>query len=47
MSDFHGEPIHILENQFVKLEYLAHSARIVRFSPKGRGTYSQISNYLP
>jgi len=37
MFDFHGEPTRILENQFTKLEYLAHSARIVRFSPKGRG----------
>lgn len=36
MSDFHGEPTYILENQYVKLEYLANSARIVRFSYKGK-----------
>ena len=36
MSDFHGEPTRVLENQFVQLEYLAHSARIVRFAPKGK-----------
>ncbi|HLO28456.1 MAG TPA: hypothetical protein VK249_04940 [Anaerolineales bacterium] len=35
MSDFHGEPTRVLENQFVQLEYLANSARIVRFSPQG------------
>jgi hypothetical protein len=35
MSDFHGEPTRILENQFVQLEILANSARIVRFSPAG------------
>lgn len=35
MPDFHGEPTRVLENQFVQLEYLANSARIVRFSPKG------------
>ncbi len=36
MSDFHGEPTRVLENQFLQLEYLAHSTRIVRFSPKGK-----------
>ena len=36
MPDFHGEPTRLLENQFVQLEYLAHAARIVRFSPKGK-----------
>lgn len=36
MPDFHGEPTRILENQFVRLEYLANAARVVRFSPKGR-----------
>ena len=36
MSDFHGEPTRILENQFIQLEYLANSARIVRFSPQGK-----------
>jgi hypothetical protein len=36
MPDFHGEPTRILENQFVQLEYLAHSARIVRCLPKGK-----------
>jgi hypothetical protein len=36
MSDFQGEPTRILENEHVKLEYLANSARIVRFYPLGR-----------
>jgi len=36
MSDFHGEPTRVLENKFIQLEYLANSARIVRFSPKGK-----------
>ena len=36
MSDFHSEPTRVLENQFLQLEYLANSARIVRFSPRGR-----------
>jgi len=36
MSDFHDEPTRILENNFLQLEYLANSARIVRFSPKGK-----------
>lgn len=36
MPDFHSEPTRILENQFLQLEYLANSARVVRFSLKGR-----------
>jgi hypothetical protein len=36
MTDFHGEPTHILENRYLQLEYLANSARIVRFSPRGK-----------
>lgn len=36
MTDFHGEKTQILENRFLKLEYLAHSARIVRFSFQGK-----------
>lgn len=36
MPDFHGEPTFILENQFLQLESLANSARIVRFTPKGK-----------
>ncbi len=36
MSDFHGEPTRVLENQFVQLEYLAHSARVVRLTPGGK-----------
>lgn len=36
MSDFHGEPTQVLENQFIRLEYLANSARIVRFAPQGK-----------
>jgi hypothetical protein len=36
MGDFHSEPTRLLENQFVQLEYLANSARIVRFAAKGK-----------
>lgn len=36
MGDFHGEPTRMLANQFIELEYLANSARIVRFSPAGK-----------
>jgi hypothetical protein len=36
MGNFHGEPTQLLENQFLQLEYLANSARIVRFSLKGK-----------
>ena len=36
MGNFHGEPTRLLENQFVQLEYLANSARIVRFTPHGK-----------
>lgn len=36
MPDFHGEPTRLLENQFVRLEVLENSARIVRLSPNGK-----------
>src|SRR5262245_20107392 len=36
MPDFHGEPTRVVENQFLQLEYLANSARIVRFSSKDK-----------
>ena len=36
MSDFQGEPTRVLENEYVKLEYLKDAARIVRFYPQGR-----------
>ena len=36
MPNFHGEPTKILGNKFLQLEYLSNSARIVRFSPKGK-----------
>lgn len=35
-GDFNGWPTHILENEFVRLETLKNSARIVRFSPTGK-----------
>jgi hypothetical protein len=36
MGDFHGLPTGILENEFIRLEYLTTSGpRIVRFSPRG------------
>lgn len=34
-TDFHGTPTHILENQFVCLEYLASAPRIVRLNLTG------------
>jgi hypothetical protein len=36
MTDFHGESTRTLENRYVRLECLVNSARIVRFSPKGK-----------
>lgn len=36
MPDFHGDSTRVLENQFVRLEYLTGSARIVRFSIQGQ-----------
>lgn len=35
-GDFNGWPTRILENQFLRLEFLAASPRIVRFSPIGK-----------
>lgn len=36
MGDFQGEQTRVLENEHVKFEYLANSARIVRFFPRGK-----------
>lgn len=36
MTDFHGEPTRMLENQFLQLEYLANSMRLVRLTPRGK-----------
>ena len=36
MVDDHREATRVLENQFIELEYLANSPRILRFSPKGK-----------
>ena len=36
MGDFHGESTRVLENQFVRLEYLVKAPRIVRFAPAGK-----------
>jgi hypothetical protein len=36
MSDFQGEPTHLLENDYLKLEYLENSCRIVRLFPKDK-----------
>ena len=36
MSDFHGEPTGILENNLLRVEYLQNSPRIVRLIPKGK-----------
>ncbi len=35
MTDFHGEPTRILENQFVQLEIIPAAARVIRFAPRG------------
>jgi hypothetical protein len=37
MGDFHGETTGVLENEYIQLEYLIQSPRIVRFSLKGEG----------
>lgn len=36
MTDFNGWPTLVLENQFLRLETLAASPRIVRFNPQGK-----------
>jgi hypothetical protein len=36
MGDFHGEPTAILKNDFLQLEFLQHSPRIVRIIPNGK-----------
>src|SRR3972149_7491231 len=36
MGDFHGESTRVLENQFVRLEYLVKAPRIVRCAPAGK-----------
>jgi len=36
MNNNHGEPVRVLENQFVRLEVLANSPRIMSFSPAGK-----------
>jgi hypothetical protein len=35
-SEFNGQPTFILENKFVRLEFMASSPRIVRFNPIGK-----------
>jgi hypothetical protein len=35
-SDFNGWPTRVLENKFMRLEFLAAAPRIVRFSPAGK-----------
>ncbi len=35
-SEFNGWPTYILENKFVRLEFMAASPRIVRFNPVGK-----------
>ncbi|MEI7846663.1 MAG: hypothetical protein WCK35_12750 [Chloroflexota bacterium] len=53
-NDFNGLPIHILENNFLRLETLKTSARIVRLTPTGKsnlfanlGDNSQDTPYGP
>lgn len=36
MTDFQGEPTGVLENHFLRLEYLKDAPRIVRFTPANR-----------
>ncbi len=36
MTDFHGEPTRLLENKFLRLEFLTNAPRIVRFAPAGK-----------
>ena len=35
-GDFHGNPTRILENEFIRLEYLLSAPRIVRLNLRGR-----------
>ncbi len=35
MTDFHGEPTRITQNQFVRLEIIPNAGRIIRFAPHG------------
>jgi hypothetical protein len=36
MTDFHGHPTRALDNQFLRLEFLIRSPRIVRLAPAGK-----------
>lgn len=47
MNNFQGEPTRVLENQHVSLEFLANSARIVRFSPQGKNNLFVEMKRLP
>ncbi len=48
MSDFLGEPTRILENKYLKLEYLENAARIVRFYPLGReNIFAEMERSVP
>ena len=47
MTDFQGEPARVLENVYVKLEYLANSLRIVRFYPLGKGNIFAEKERIP
>lgn len=44
-GSFNGSATHILENQFMRLEFMAESPRIVRFSPAGRANlFAELDN---
>jgi hypothetical protein len=46
-NDFHGTPIRILENQFVRLEYLQSAPRIVRLNlAGGSNLFADLGNEL-
>jgi len=48
MSNFQGEPTRVLENEYMKLEYLENAARIVRLYPLGReNIFAEMNRSVP
>ncbi len=46
MTDFHGWPTIVLENQFLRLEALTDAPRIVRFQPRGhQNLFADLGRY--
>ena len=48
MSNFQGEPTRVLENEYMKLEYLENAARIVHLYPLGReNIFAEMNRSVP